>query len=446
MDLENNGDLSNSGDIEVRGNIINQKDFVCDLVTPSRIALSGDWTNNDNFISGLSLTEFYGTNQNIGGSVDSRFYNLNLLGSNADVKTLLRNAALSNALNITDAQFDLDDYTFELTDARIPIARSTGFISTNFAGRLHAIFTGNMSGNSIFPLGFRNGGSVYYRPIHVVNAQTGEYFFTLIGENPSLYGMGSNAVQDSLCDVKDEYFYRIETKGNPLHYGLAKNGGEVDYTTLARWMGNWDKWTGSGPQADIPISNLGIQSQAANSNFFVSFGKEMPFVDAGDDILLKKIGATATIDAKGFVPRSASITWTPVDDLNCIDCLRPIFTAGLGGMYTITVNNGPNCIASDSVRIIVVRDDIILPNAFTPNSDNLNDLFRPFLFPNEDLRMMKIYNRWGEKVHDSIEPWDGNYMGAPAQPGVYTFMMEINQLGLGFDKKIYKTGTLTLLR
>jgi gliding motility-associated-like protein len=38
---------------------------------------------------------------------------------------------------------------------------------------------------------------------------------------------------------------------------------------------------------------------------------------------------------------------------------------------------------------------------------------------------MKIFNRWGELIHSSPEPWDGTYQGVAVPEGVYIYLMGI---------------------
>lgn len=442
MDFENSGDLEHAGDLEVRGSVINQSAMSADAAVASRIALTGNWTNNGSFTPGIGISLFNGTDQDILGSSTSSFYDLTMQGVSGNTKSLYADAEVLNTLNLTASKFDLRDQTLRLADASIPVSRSTGFIATNFAGRLRADVPANISGSREMPMGY---GSSDYRPVFMINPAAGSFDFTLVGQSPDNYAMPVDQLNDSLCEVLDEFFYRIETGSSPLNYGIARLGSESDYTALARWNADWFKISGSGPQSGIPGNNLGFNSQTAGQSQFIAFGKERPFVEAGPDLLLTKIGESATVQASGYIPSSAWTLWTPADDLSCTGCLQPDFTAGLGGVYTIVIDNGPGCIASDSLQILVVRDDIVLPNAFTPNGDNLNDVFQPFLFPNETLVNIKIYNRWGEKVHDSPTSWDGYFEGERALPGVYTYFMEIRQRGLGFEKRIHKNGTLTLI-
>ncbi len=93
-----------------------------------------------------------------------------------------------------------------------------------------------------------------------------------------------------------------------------------------------------------------------------------------------------------------------------------------------------------------VETKVFIPNAFTPNKNALNEIFKPqgiYIYKYS----MKIYNRWGEKLYDVPEGcehgWDGKYMGGEAPEGVYVYQVNVK----GTDGKMYPFfGDVTLLR
>lgn len=87
-----------------------------------------------------------------------------------------------------------------------------------------------------------------------------------------------------------------------------------------------------------------------------------------------------------------------------------------------------------------------LPTAFTPNGDGENDVYiiRGGPFASVDF---KIYNNWGQLVFSTTDPdegWDGEYLGAPAQLGVYTWTYQVI-IDEGMEP-IYGEGDVTLIR
>ena len=93
-------------------------------------------------------------------------------------------------------------------------------------------------------------------------------------------------------------------------------------------------------------------------------------------------------------------------------------------------NNG--CEVVETIIINGVPPDIEMPNAFTPDNDQINDVFRPVITNAEQANALieefRIYNRWGEMVYqyspnDQIQGWDGRYEGDLAPPDVYMYQI-----------------------
>lgn len=80
------------------------------------------------------------------------------------------------------------------------------------------------------------------------------------------------------------------------------------------------------------------------------------------------------------------------------------------GKYSVEYTNQYGCISSDSIILhSECPTKLFMPTAFTPNGDFLNDIFQP---EGEWVRnfSMKVFNRWGELVHESNgfdNGWDG---------------------------------------
>jgi len=89
---------------------------------------------------------------------------------------------------------------------------------------------------------------------------------------------------------------------------------------------------------------------------------------------------------------------------------------------------------------------ILLPNAFTPDGDGLNDVFKAIGQPDKLTSFsMKIFNRWGQTVFESkdvMQGWDGTIKGAEAPAGTYVFRVEYAISNRNFDT----SGTVILVR
>lgn len=113
----------------------------------------------------------------------------------------------------------------------------------------------------------------------------------------------------------------------------------------------------------------------------------------------------------------------------------------------LVVSNEVGCSATAEGMIFVSDHIIFVPNAFTPDGDGLNDLFRPVTTAVASYDMV-VLDRWGREVYNEqnvTRGWDGGIRGSGyyAQPGLYQYIIRVTDFqGWNFDY----TGTVTLLR
>jgi gliding motility-associated-like protein len=113
---------------------------------------------------------------------------------------------------------------------------------------------------------------------------------------------------------------------------------------------------------------------------------------------------------------------------------EPDITVQEAGLYWVSVNNAP-CQGSDTIRINTELCDcfILMPTAFSPNGDGINDDFRPMVEPGCIIKgyTLYIYNRWGQMIYNnksgniSSEGWDGTVKGVPADAGTYMYYLQL---------------------
>ena len=120
-----------------------------------------------------------------------------------------------------------------------------------------------------------------------------------------------------------------------------------------------------------------------------------------------------------------------------------------GGLYNFRITNSKGC--SKDTAIALAEDipigcnDIFIPNAFTPNNDGRNDLFKVSFQPSTDVKL-QIFNRWGTEVYSgkgSNIAWDGNFKGTQQPVGVYIYIISYTDQSRA-NKNL--KGTLTLIR
>jgi gliding motility-associated-like protein len=148
-----------------------------------------------------------------------------------------------------------------------------------------------------------------------------------------------------------------------------------------------------------------------------------------------------------------SWNWSPPDFLSCTACASPVCTPNDPTTYTVLVTNANGCTASDTVfvRITCSEGAVHVPNAFTPNHDGRNDVFRPLGRAVKAIKHFAVYSRWGQCVYSVSNMslasetlgWDGTFNGQPMPMGTYVYYLEIEC----FTGETYLVkGTVELIR
>lgn len=167
-----------------------------------------------------------------------------------------------------------------------------------------------------------------------------------------------------------------------------------------------------------------------------------------NDSILKENDSLSFISLLNPYPSGAvSYDWSPAIGLSCTNCAQPVFSSTSGVYhYTLVISYNGVCSISDTVSVKVYSlHEIYVPNAFTPNGDGVNDVYMVYPVGAKYVDL-KIFNRWGEKLFESLDPergWDGKYKGRLQEPGVYVYTVDVtfNDGYTAHDK-----GSVTLIR
>lgn len=127
------------------------------------------------------------------------------------------------------------------------------------------------------------------------------------------------------------------------------------------------------------------------------------------------------------------------------------------GIYTDTIRNADSChvVVFTHLQIIstpaICECSMLMPNAFTPNGDQLNDVFK--LTTNHRCNLenysFSIYNRAGQRVYYTSDPemgWNGTIRNQYADIGTYFFFVSYTIDVAGLKNHVTKKGDLTLIR
>jgi len=157
---------------------------------------------------------------------------------------------------------------------------------------------------------------------------------------------------------------------------------------------------------------------------------------------LDTVGKVEVIASGGTEPYSYAWSTDTASKGNMISNLR-------NGSYKVRITDANNC--QDSLIATIIYNDCctpFMPNAFTPNGDGKNDVFRIRVKGDLKLETFMIYNRFGECVYSSNNldaGWDGTYKGQLAELGTYFYYLKA-VCGNGGERKIEMKGDVTLIR
>lgn len=239
---------------------------------------------------------------------------------------------------------------------------------------------------------------------------------------------------DSLTTVTDP-IYRDEGLQNLVEYCyVVRAAGTYNIDGLPSPLLNRSQRVCSTPIDNVPpcppeltVTNLCDESE--NCDDIEDLENELIWESAAtlcpefEDVAAYRIYYASEVDT----PLSLIATVNDPDSLMFLH--RPPGNT-IAGCYAVTA---VDTVGNESLRSNIVCVDncpvYLLPNAFTPNGDNQNDLFTPTRSCFIDLVEFQVYNRWGGLVYETDDPllnWDGtNLKGDALEPGTYFYRCRV---------------------
>ena len=213
------------------------------------------------------------------------------------------------------------------------------------------------------------------------------------------------------------------TQQNPVHTYSAGGDKTVHLTAT----------TNLGCTSDDTTRQLHIESIYADAGKDTSVQADKPFLLNGS--------------WSGDFGGTPSLTWSPASGLSSVSVANPTAVLQNDATLYLTAATDIGCTATDNVKIRVFKSPgVLVPNAFTPNHDGLNEVLRPRYNGIKQLDYFAIYNRWGQlvfKSSDMDQGWDGTFNGQPQATQVFVWVVS----AVGFDgKKYQERGTATLIK
>jgi gliding motility-associated-like protein len=157
-----------------------------------------------------------------------------------------------------------------------------------------------------------------------------------------------------------------------------------------------------------------------------------------------------SVDLTSSVDQNVGLSYTYwLDSLTRKTLSKPKFV-DIRGRYFIKSTNEFGCSVIKGVNAVIIPPPepmVYVPNAFTPNNDGLNDVFKIKIIGETAIHRLRIYNRWGQIVYDDPNldhQWNGKLKGIELPAGVYVWIFQ--GLDTYFKKPFEHKGLITLLR
>ncbi len=255
---------------------------------------------------------------------------------------------------------------------------------------------------------------------------------------------------------------------NVLHKPVAFAGNDttICYKTNALLNGSASNLSGSVNYSWSPLDSLNTPNAATTiaridtTRKFIltvtdNYGCNFSVTDSVMVFMQPQLVVFAGNDTNAILGRphqlmasgGVNYVWTPTGPLNNPFIANPLAILYNDTYFNVQVTDVIGCTDDDDVFIKVYEGPMYyLPNAFTPNGDGLNDVFRPIPVGIRNTDYFMVFNRYGAKMYETrqwMQGWDGTLKGKPAASGTYVWMIK------GIDKNgavVEMKGSVILVR
>lgn len=249
----------------------------------------------------------------------------------------------------------------------------------------------------------------------------------------------STSTNDSICTNDCVTFSNLTTGDAPINYQWVFPGGTPPTSTAANPQ---VCYLAAGNYSVGLIATNAYGSDTIVKNNYINVA-DIPDVRALKDTVIN-FGENTPVSVSG----ASSYLWYPSDGtIACPTCSNTIAQPSVTTTYIVEGSNSPYCKSRDTITVTVdlICGDLFVPNAFSPNGDNLNETINVHGLCVSTFNL-QIYNRWGEKVFETTSKqnsWDGTFKGKPLDTGVFVYKVD----GLTIDGKVFNLkGNITLIR
>ncbi len=160
----------------------------------------------------------------------------------------------------------------------------------------------------------------------------------------------------------------------------------------------------------------------------------IPQINAGPDFTIK-LGAPPLTITPIISPDVTNTYWLTAPGILYSNSPSVTVQPKATTEYTVEARNPGGCKATDKLTVFVLCDksNVFIPNTFSPNGSGTNDIFYPRGSGIFKIKLLRIFNRWGEVVfekanfspNDPTAGWDGTVKGKKVNSDVYVYTAEL---------------------
>ncbi len=258
--------------------------------------------------------------------------------------------------------------------------------------------------------------------------------------NSSLYTLVASGENQCFYDTAQ---IKVTVKPTPvIHLGKDTTICEGQSITLKSFTANATySWQDGSNSVDYLVKKAGQYFVWVNldnckaSDTINVMQKAIPYFSLGND------SAICTGEKYVLAPKlttDAAFLWQD-------GSTAPSFIVTHEGIYKLTATNECGSYG-DEITITKGLCNILMPNAFSPNNDGLNDVFKvKYPFAVSNFHFM-VTNRWGQTVFETNDihvGWNGTFKGAPPLEGIYAWVISFTDIN---NKSQQIKGAVTLLK
>jgi gliding motility-associated-like protein len=342
--------------------------------------------------------------------------------SSPEFQSLIPNAYLVRVKDDSTGCFSKDSLVVTVSEpVDFPIPKVTKQTQTSCPGASNATASISVTGGQM-PYSFSWSPKVSTSD-SAVNLAAGSYLVTVTDANACT---GYVNVDISEPDSIKVAFTVMDVNCNEASYGSIEaipSGGTGTYSYNWHTLGKTTSKIDSVPAGAYSVTITDTNGCSITSSDTVKTIGELhiqvePFtttISEGMSVQLQATGALYYL-------------WENANSLSCNDCTSPIASPTDTTLYEVKGHNEFGCTGSALAKVMVtpVCGELYVPNTFTPNNDQFNDLLTIGGVDEDCITeyLFVVYDRWGTNVFESKSVdihWDGSYQGMKLNTGAYYY-------------------------